>query len=334
MTDIPAFPDADPPDDAPEAEEEDYNWGGDGSDLNEPVRAHVEAALIETDAPYPPPLDELLRLGDPREQPDISTRIGALNLTQAHVSDLVRMARDRKLNTASSESLEVWAPTHALQALEALDSSAVAADLVPLFDLDDDWVPTLLNALFCSGGQAAFVALSTYVQDGTRWNYGRANAIEALGALVAAEPAIRSQTVQLFSTILEQAPKNDPFLNGCLIDGLIDLDATETLPVIRRAFEADAVDEMVVGDWDDVLTEFDLEADPDDPLIQRSAERPQASIAPPPRPAPRRISTAASTPASTRPPIAPAKPKSETKKKTKRKIEAASRKANKKKKRK
>ncbi len=51
-----------------EAEMElDYDWGGDGSNLYEPVRAHVEAALVPTDAPYPPPLDELLRVGDASE---------------------------------------------------------------------------------------------------------------------------------------------------------------------------------------------------------------------------------------------------------------------------
>lgn len=34
-------------------------WGGDGSDIHEPVRAHVEA-----DSVYSPPLDQLLSLGE------------------------------------------------------------------------------------------------------------------------------------------------------------------------------------------------------------------------------------------------------------------------------
>ena len=91
-----------------------YDWGGDGSNLHEPVRAHVEAALVPTDSAYPPPLDQLLRLGDPRERADMDARIAAVGLTQEHVPDLVRMTRDRALNTAMSDSDEVWAPIHAL----------------------------------------------------------------------------------------------------------------------------------------------------------------------------------------------------------------------------
>src|SRR4051794_8802263 len=47
-----------------EAAELEYDWGGDGSDLHKPVRAHVEAALVASDATYPPPLDQLLTLGN------------------------------------------------------------------------------------------------------------------------------------------------------------------------------------------------------------------------------------------------------------------------------
>src|SRR5262245_56465982 len=106
-----------------EAPDLDYEWGGDGSDLKEPVRAHVEAALVPTDAPYAPPLDQLLRLGDARVPDQKRAQIAELGLTQEHVPELVRMTRDRALNTAMSDSDEVWGPIHALTALEdeALD---------------------------------------------------------------------------------------------------------------------------------------------------------------------------------------------------------------------
>ena len=55
-----------------------YDWGGDGSDPYEPVRAHVEAALVPTDAPYPPPQDRLLSLGDAYDQSDSAEQITAL----------------------------------------------------------------------------------------------------------------------------------------------------------------------------------------------------------------------------------------------------------------
>ena len=57
--------------------------------------------------------------------------------------------------------------------------------------------------------------------------------------------------------ILEQFEENDPELNALLIGDLSDLKATETLPLIERAFEAERVDESFVG-LDYVLEEFGL----------------------------------------------------------------------------
>src|SRR5207249_984697 len=68
------------------------DWGGDGSDLSRPVRAHVLAALRPNTAPYPPPLDALRHLGDPHNA-GVEERRNALGLGQEHLSDLLRMAR-------------------------------------------------------------------------------------------------------------------------------------------------------------------------------------------------------------------------------------------------
>lgn len=107
------------------------DWGGDGSDLRRPVRAHVLAALRSNAEPYPPPVDALLTLGDPRED-GVEERRQALDLRQEHLPDLLRMARDRGLYTANGDTLEVWAPLHAVHALRELDASSAASELVPL----------------------------------------------------------------------------------------------------------------------------------------------------------------------------------------------------------
>ena len=69
--------------DAEETELE-FDWGGDGSDRHKTVRAHVEAALVPTDGAYPPPLDQLLTLGNPLEQDDTESRI---EQNQTHTDD-------------------------------------------------------------------------------------------------------------------------------------------------------------------------------------------------------------------------------------------------------
>src|SRR4051812_17251245 len=76
------------------------DWGGDGTDLSRPVRAHVLAALCLNTAPYPPPVDALIRLGEPNK-PRVTERRQSLQLRQEHLPELLRMARDRELYTAN-----------------------------------------------------------------------------------------------------------------------------------------------------------------------------------------------------------------------------------------
>src|SRR5689334_6320993 len=103
-----------------------HDWGGDGSDLSRPVRAHVLAALRPSSGPYSPPTSRLLTQGDPRV-PGVDKRIRALGLRQQHLPELLRMARDRGLYAAAGDSTEVWAPLHALAALGELDLTNDAA---------------------------------------------------------------------------------------------------------------------------------------------------------------------------------------------------------------
>jgi hypothetical protein len=322
-----------------------YDWGGDGSDLHEPVRAHVEAALVPSDEPYPPPLDELLRLGNPQTDDDIAQHIAALGLTQAHVPDLVRMARDRALNTARSDSDEIWAPAHALTALGQLDIHAAIPDLIPLFDVDDEWSREQLIDLLAAAGASALEPLKDYIQDRTHWVFGRLGAIEALGDLLKLYPELRDQGLAILSDALERAADNEPDVNGFLLARLLDLDAVEALPVIRRAFEADAVDETIAGTWGEVLAELGQMPDLDDPLVERSRARERArranmfgsvtgSEAPlPPAAAMFGSATSSETPLSPSAAASPARPRKSapTKQKNKRKMSKASRKANKKK---
>jgi hypothetical protein len=307
-------------------DELDYNWGGDGSDLQQPVRAHVEAALVPTEAPYAPPLDTLLELGEATD-PSVDEALAALGFTQEHVPELIRMARDRALNTALSDSDEVWASIHALRALESLDVDAVADELIPLFDVDSEWFGEGLSDVFKHAGAGALEALGRYIGDTTRWISGRSYALEALGSLAKNRPDLRDRAVALLTAALERPTENSPELNGFTLGELLDLDAVEALPVIRRAFEQGAVDETIAGDWGEVLEQLGQPIDLEDELVERSHRARQVRDAamfglpssyqapPPPRAAP----------------PAPKKAKPD-KSKAKRKMSKASRKTNKSKK--
>jgi hypothetical protein len=305
-----------------------YDWGGDGSDLHRPVRAHVEAALVPPSGePYPPPLGELLHLGDPSEDKAMPERIAALGLTQAQIPDLLRMARDRALNLAMSDSLEVWAPSHALTALGQLGLDEVIPDLIPLLDVYDEWTREQLVELLSEAGASAIEPLGRYVQDHTRWIYGRGAATETLGKLASKHPELRDQVVAILSDALERAADNVSDFNGFLLGDLLQLDAIEALPVIRRAFEQDLIDETIAGDWGYVLEKLGQTPDPNDALVERSRASQKARRA-------RELGFALPEAAPTHSSAPPTKQKASpaAKAKNKRKATKASRKANKKRK--
>jgi len=309
-----------------EAAELEYDWGGDGSDRHRTVRAHVEAALVPTDGRYPPPLDQLLTLGNALEIDDINERIAQLGFRQEHVPDLVRMTRDRALNTMEGESDAGWAPIHALTALASLDVSAHVAELVPLFDIDSEWFGEELPDMLGKAGQPALEPLRQYIQDNTRWQYGRWNAGTAVELVGKQHPELRDQAIQILSDALEHAADNDPETNGFFLADLIHLDAVEALPVIRSAFEQDMIDESIAGDWGEVLKALGQKIDQNDPVFLRTHQRRNA----------KKAEMRAMLPARIRDPHGPitlTTPKSNTssRHKNKRKASAAARKANKKK---
>lgn len=248
----------------------DIDWGGDGSDLKRPVRAHVLQALRVESEPYSPPVSDLITLGDGREA-EVELQRQKINFSQEHVPELLRMSRDRKLFTSSAENFEAWAPLFALRTLSELDASSIIDELIPLFDLHDDYYYVDLPKVFGPIGAAALEPLHTYITNQTRWYTGRSIACDALQAIAERHPELRERVVALLSETLQHAEHED--LATAAMSSLIDLDAIETLPLIRQAFQAGRIDEMMHGSWGDVLKELGIEPDEDDPLIEESRKR-------------------------------------------------------------
>jgi hypothetical protein len=190
--------------------EDDPFWGVDEPDGHHPIRAHVLAALRPVPEPYPAPVAALCRIGDPR-QPKLLPGLASLAIGQKHVPDLVRMVRDRHLFAAPAQSPAVWAQIHALNLLATLDSSAMIPDLVPLLDVDCDWLydsrlPTLLGR----SGELGIAPLQAYLADHSRWHLGHSTATRALRMIAQQQPTLHPQVVEILSAVLQQAD------HGCL----------------------------------------------------------------------------------------------------------------------
>ena len=77
----------------------------------------------------------------------------------------------------------------------------------------------------------------------------------------------------ILSDLLRDAEHYHEIVNTAAMDTLVELEAVEALPLIRRAFELGQIDEMVRGGWGDVLEELGIEPEEGDPLVDESRRR-------------------------------------------------------------
>jgi hypothetical protein len=213
-------------------------------------------------ADYSYPVSELLTFGDCRDFRGWPNYLD-LGLGLEHVPELIEMATDEELHWTDSESLEVWAPVHAWRALGQLRATAAIEPLLHLLhELEDnDWTLDELPEVYGMIGRAAIPALARYyLADGSHGLWARVAAARGLEQIAAGDASARAECVAVLSRQLERFTRNDPILNGFLINCLIDLRAVEAAPLMERAFAADRVDLSIQGDWEDVQVELGLKA--------------------------------------------------------------------------
>jgi HEAT repeat protein len=141
---------------------------------------------------YPPPVSELLTLGDPRQR---LRRIDyhKIGLTEEHIPDLIRMLQDNDLHWADSEGTEVWAPLHAWRALGALRSDLAVEPLIALLpridEYDDDWVMEDLPDVLGQIGSAAVAPLEAFLTGPQEGLWARVTAASSLGKIGQTHPS-------------------------------------------------------------------------------------------------------------------------------------------------
>lgn len=211
---------------------------------------------------YDHPVAQLLTLGEVGmhdEWADYAT----LGLTSTHIPALIQMALDKDLLWADSDTDEVWAPLHAWRALGQLRAESAVEPLVTLFAyLDEeieDWISEDLPQALGLIGPAAIPVLRDFLADATHGVWARVAASESLVRIVLHDPASRNDVIPILSAQLARFAEQERNLNACLVADLVSgLHAAEAAPIIEQAFAADAVDLMMMGDWEDVQIELGL----------------------------------------------------------------------------
>ncbi|MGB8348539.1 MAG: hypothetical protein WCD86_26910, partial [Ktedonobacteraceae bacterium] len=223
---------------------------------------------------YASPVDKLLALGKPDAYSNVWQDYTALEIGPEQIPDLIRLALDNELRydhlgddenedeLDEKQELAFWGPLHAIHALGQLHAEAAIEPLLTLFDIadkgDDEWVLEDFPTTYAMIGPAALPVLAAFVSDSSHLLYARSYAGEAIVSIGNAYPEKRAESIDALSRALEQYEENDYELNGLLISNLLHLKAVEAAPLIEKAFEADRVEEFIVGDWDDVQVALGL----------------------------------------------------------------------------
>ncbi len=203
-------------------------------------------------------LSELLQAGKEPEQ-GLLDRVVAFG--PATVPALIEMATDETLHQADSESPEVWAPLHAANLLGELQAAEAVKPLLPLLQMDDDWLADALPEVYGKIGEPALEPLRAYLFDRAQGVWGRITAARALEQIAQYHSQTRARVVDALTSRLDPEHSREPddeVLNGFIVSYLVDLKATEAMSAIRGAYEQDRVDTSIVGELGDVQADLGL----------------------------------------------------------------------------
>lgn len=215
---------------------------------------------------YPDPVARLLTLGETRIREDRDYL--KFGLTAEHVPDLIRLVKDEDLRSMLWDDddhvpPQVYAQVHAWRALTQLKAEeAIPAfiDILYLIDDDnDDFVQEEIPLMLAEFGEAAVEPCWNYLLDPGHGLFARVAAAHALAEVGTKHPKTRGMCISALASVLENYFANDETLNGFIISYLVDLKAVDHLAVIERAFGANAVDLMIMGDLEDVKAELGVD---------------------------------------------------------------------------
>jgi hypothetical protein len=214
---------------------------------------------------YSEPVQNLLQLGMPEgdEWPDYL----AMGVTPEHVPELIELVQDEELRWVDegeeeADLLEANAQIHAWRALGQLKAVEAIPALLGILhqadDYDDEWTTEELVDVFAMIGPAVIQPLTAYLLDLENKLYARGVASEALQHIAAAYPERRAECVAALAAGLQMYARNDEALNAFIIHDLVNLEAVEHLGLIEEAFQAERVEEWVIGDFEDVQIDLGL----------------------------------------------------------------------------
>ena len=206
---------------------------------------------------YSTPVQKILQLGEPKDLEQWPNYI-EFGFDKTHIQELIKLLSDGDL-WSHKDCKEAWGGVHAWRVLGQLKAQEA---IEPLFEFihrnNDDWsddeIPRVLEML----GPSVLETSKKFLKDPSKNVWARIVAAEVISNIAQSYPQYREDSVQIFGEELKKYKINDISLNAFLILGLVRLQSHDYLNEMKAAFEIGCVDEMIMGDWEDVQVELGL----------------------------------------------------------------------------
>lgn len=221
-------------------------------DLPEPYRS-LQAVGYDEDVDLYITIEELTDVVDAAEVVDKLTAI-ALDANYYAYGDP---------NSGEDADPRCFAPMQAIRALCYIpdDALRVFDRLVPLFDSTDSALREELPLLFACMGPGALEPLTAITVDAGADINLRDGAAESLVEMVEAFPEVLPRVTDVLERAMSEC--DDAELTAYFILGLLDIGATESIPLIEHTFHESRVDLEIV-DLDYVREHFELMMEEDE----------------------------------------------------------------------
>ncbi len=190
-----------------------------------------------------------------------------LGINEEHIPELIRIVEDIEIFMPEDEDVdedapEIFSSIHAWRALGQLKAEQAIPTLMELTilndELDIDWIMEEMPEVMALIGPACIPPLREYLLNPKKLEWASTICSSSLEKMGLAHPESRADCVKALEDALENYADNDPGVNGSIIASLTDLNASESAPIIKRAFDADLVDLMIMGDYEDYQVEVGL----------------------------------------------------------------------------
>jgi len=163
---------------------------------------------------------------------------------------------------------EWWALYHAFTILSLTRRADLLDDLLQGYRYaskeDFDWIAEISPAAFAQFGEAAVEPLIQFVMaerecadEDSDVTFIRSMLMTALTRIALENPGVQSRVAEFVCSRFSDLEETDPSFLGLIIRHALLLDRERVLEPMRAAFERDAVDETIMGDYQETIALFD-----------------------------------------------------------------------------